>query len=191
MYIGFPFERPQVMPSLASTFTPDHERFIKEWLEGRKIVLEVGSGIGVTTEYMARHANLVYACDPWKEEQFKDGKSTAKGDHPFDIFCVNCWHARLKIIPIHGRVETVLPWMAANDIELDVIYLDASHQFAELTAHIELVRQYYPDSVIAGDDYNWSYQADMPVFRAVNKASSNGYHLTCSGPMWKLTPKKV
>lgn len=188
MLTGFPPNRPQVLPSYASTFTSDHEKYLAEWLKGRKIVLEVGSGIGVITEYLARHADLVYACDPWTREKYRDGKSEQIGEHPFDTFCVNCWHHRLKIIPIHGSVEEVLPWMAKSDIRLDAICLDGAHQFEGLREHIKLVQAFYPDVEIIGDDYMWTFKSDMPVFRAVQSVLSDGFSLEEHGQMWKLIP---
>lgn len=164
------------------------ERLIR--LTNPKIVIEVGSWLGLSTRHIAKtigEDGIVYAVDHWQGSPNEDNS-------PFDIpnlyrqFLSNVIHENLtdKIIPLKmSSVE------AAKSLQIkpDLIYLDATHDFysvyQDLTLWFPFVKGH---GVLCGDDYLWGH--DLPVQRAVHLfAELRNLTVHADGWFWCLEEK--
>lgn len=124
-----------------------------------KIVIEVGSWLGLSTRFIARilpKNGIVYAIDTWlgSEEHLKNPELTSKIPHLYQTFLSNAKHAELteKIVPI--RMASLEAAEALN-VEGDLIYIDASHE--EEDVYNDIIA-WYPHlskgGILCGDDWN-------------------------------------
>jgi predicted O-methyltransferase YrrM len=142
------------------------EKLIQE--KQPKIVVEVGSWLGLSTRHIAKTIaddGVVYAIDHWLGSPNEDNS-------PFDLanlyrqFLSNVIHQNLthKIIPV--RMSS-LEASRTLDVQPDLIYLDATHDFYSVYQDLCL---WFPfvkgHGVLCGDDYLWGH--DLPVQRAVH-----------------------
>lgn len=155
-----------------------------------RTVIEVGSWLGLSTRDIARtlpEEGIVYAIDHWLGSPNEDNSS-------FDIpnlyrqFLSNVIHENLthKIIPLRmSSIEAA--WNL--DIQPDLIYLDATHDFysvyEDLTLWFPFVKGH---GVLCGDDYLWGH--DLPVQRAVHLfAQQRNLIVHAEGWFWYLEEK--
>ena len=136
-----------------------------------KIVIEVGSWLGLSTRFIARilpENGTVYAIDTWlgSKEHQQDPRLTSRMPHLYQTFLSNVKHAELtqKIVPI--RMASLEAAEALN-VEGDLIYIDASHEeedvYNDIIAwHAHLAK----GGIICGDDWN-----SVPVKSGVMQAA--------------------
>jgi len=96
----------------------DAEGHILEYLVGGRTVLEIGTGLGVSTRYMAKSAKLVITCDidPWVQE--------------------NIW-------PDLQRLPNVTTTKDLNNLgrQFDVVFIDGCHKYGACMDDITNTRQ--------------------------------------------------
>lgn len=124
-----------------------------------KCVVEVGSWVGLSTIWLALavgDGGSVYAVDHWNGWIDEESGERAHLDLIPDLyhqFLSNMIHSRVsdRVVPL--RMESVEA-AAALDVEPDLIYIDASHDFdsvwADLTAwslHLKA------ETILCGDDW--------------------------------------
>lgn len=166
-----------------------------EWLirsHNVKVVIEVGSWLGSSTRHIAKTLppdGVVFAVDHWMGSANEDNSA-------FDIpnlyrqFLSNVIHEKLthKIIPIKMSSDA-----AARSLNIypDLIYIDATHEFASVFCDLVL---WYPfvegHGILCGDDYFWADDPSKgggPVKRAVDAfARENNLIVHHDDWMWYL-----
>jgi hypothetical protein len=163
---------------MLATLTQDHISWVElvaSKIQGKKIAIEIGSGIGKITEVLSNSCEMVYAVDPWVTTSGPDERTQQLDSTPFETFCINCWDARLKIIPVVGLSQVCIPWLDSRGVNPDLIYLDGSHQYEDFIEDIRLISESFPTATIIGDDYTWGYKTDRPITRGLTYAESIGY----------------
>ena len=124
-----------------------------------KIVIEVGSWLGLSTRFMARiipDDGIVYAIDTWlgSKEHLQDSRLFSKIPHLYQTFLSNVKHAELtkKIVPI--RMASLEASEALN-VEGDLIYIDASHEEEDVYNDIIAWHPHLAEGgIICGDDWH-------------------------------------
>lgn len=165
--------------------TPEHSDFFNTFLKDKRVIIEIGAGIGKITDLLAERVDLVYAIDQW-EALAGDERTAQTVEDCFEVFCINCWDSRLKIIPVEGWSKIVIPWIAEKGINPDAIYVDGSHTYTGFIADLLMCAEHFPNAILFGDDYRWG---DMSIYIALQNFSEKGYEITPHvGGMW--TAKK-
>ena len=176
-----------------ATLTDHHQKLIFDQFSDKPIVVEVGSGIGRVTEFLAGVCAMVYAIDTWEHIVGPDERTQQLDETPFETFCINCWDSRLKIIPVHAKSLVGLEFLKSKGVKPHAIYLDGSHQYQGLLDDITTANSLFPGVPIYGDDFMWQCGSDMPVYRAIAKAIADpGFTIyTYAGGLWKLSKQRV
>ena len=149
-----------------------------------KVVIEVGSWLGLSTRFIAEHiSGKVYAIDTWKGTLNEDvHMKDPRLPYLYQQFLSNVIHTNLcdKIIPI--RMESREAAGALN-IKADLIYIDASHDEESVCCDI---LQWNPhlneNGVLCGDDWCWE-TVRLGVARA---AASLDMDIIAEGNFWRL-----
>jgi glycosyltransferase involved in cell wall biosynthesis/predicted O-methyltransferase YrrM len=138
---------------------------LRELLAARAahVVVELGSWLGLSTRFLAEQLppnGKVYAVDTWlgSEEINRQAAMARRLPDLYQRFLSNVIHAGLtdRIVPV--RMTTVEA-AAALDVLPDLVFVDASHQEADVYADIMAwYPRLMPGGVLCGDDWN-SYQS--------------------------------
>lgn len=74
----------------------------------------------------------------------------------FEVFKANIYEYKDRIIPIRATSIDGLKILKYLQVKPDMIYIDAGHEFDDVTRDIELALKLFPECKhIFGDDYNW------------------------------------
>jgi hypothetical protein len=161
-------------------------------------IVEVGSWLGASTCYLATEAKnrekrvMIFAVDTWEgsnELQHKEliSKMKAKNQTPYELFLDNMVKGGVKDIITPIRMSSVNASKLFNDESLDVVFIDASHEYEDV---LDDIRCWLPKikrgGKIGGHDYVPGHPAsDAGVVKAVNRFF-NGMELEISpaGRTW-------
>ena len=136
-------------------------KFIKRCKLESKILLhliaEIGSYVGDSTEIFSNHFRKVYAIDPWKNGyDDSDGSSFTV---PMETIETQ-FDGLVKIHPniIKMKITSSLGSLEFLDESLDLVYIDAVHQYKDVMEDMIL---WYPKvregGIIAGHDFQDSF----------------------------------
>lgn len=123
------------------------------------IAIEVGSWLGCSTRFIANllpETGKLYAVDTWLGSNEEAHLHDPRLSQLYHIFLSNVKHAGLeeKIIPI--RMKSLEAAKALN-IKADFIYIDASHETADVYQDILAWNDHLTQNgVICGDDWQWN-----------------------------------
>jgi hypothetical protein len=124
-----------------------------------RVVIELGSWLGLSTRYIASRAPdaIIIAIDHWKgsPEHQTDPKWSVDLPRLYETFLALNWEQRDRVIPIRRTTVEGLRIVAEYGIQPDVIYFDAEHSYAAVSAEIALCRELFPGAILIGDDYDW------------------------------------
>lgn len=172
----------------------NHYNFFKSWMDAfpeAKSVLIVGVYLGRDISYMLdaagdRPLNVTgidkfnaEPCDDWPKEKLGMTWEQAFNCPPPDIT-----QAQLNIAeymkPIH-RIELIKAddkdWLEATNGAYDLIFLDASHEYASINRQIRAVHKLcHPFTIVSGDDYA-NVQPGWGVEDAVKQSFKSHYHI--------------
>ena len=82
-----------------------------------------------------------------------------------------------------GRSLDVLPELHSLGLRPDMVYIDADKKGHE----IPVCDEFFPDALIAGDDWNWSDGYSFPIRDpAARSARKRGRRLKCVGTTWLI-----
>lgn len=156
---------PELKPTVAAReregwLFPSTQEMLARFLSTEtKLVIELGSWLGLSTRFIASRAPraTVIAIDHWKgspEHQHDPGLSELL-PKLYETFLVNCWNDRARIIPVRSGTLEGLERVARHGLQPDLIYVDADHRFEGVTADLQAIGRLFPRAIIVGDDWNW------------------------------------
>jgi hypothetical protein len=124
-----------------------------------RVVVELGAWLGMSTRYLLELAPdaTVISVDHWQGSPEHQSRPEYQAMLPklYDTFLSLCWDDRERIVPLRMSTLDGLRKVAECGIEPDIIYLDAEHSYAAVTAELELARELFPHAKLLGDDYDW------------------------------------
>jgi hypothetical protein len=127
--------------------------------EETRLVVEIGSWVGLSTRYIADRAPnaVVIAIDHWCGSPEHQRNVAWKAMLPglYETFLALCWNYRERLIPLRMTAIQGIRAVASQGLEPDVVYIDGEHSYEAVSAEIELVRRSFPGALIIGDDYDW------------------------------------
>jgi SAM-dependent methyltransferase len=186
---ALPTERPSVLAKEQGWFADENRDVLRELLaDGAGVVVELGSWLGVSTRFLADMVpnGVVFAVDHWEG-------SVEHHTHPhlrhwlptlYETFLVNCWEYGPRIVPVRETSVTGMRLLHANGVTPDLIYIDASHEYADVRADLETALTLFPVTPLVGDDWGWD-----TVSSAVQDAVAAlvpRRQLAYQGPCWWL-----
>jgi hypothetical protein len=161
-----------IVPQTWPKTKPDYEQeFVGWWQEAHeemfdttgfppKQILEVGSFLGQSTQYMAErwpeaHITCVdnWSCklsDSWAEKLAK------YLEDPYNRFLANMWDYRDRITIVKENDPPATFLLAVDGFYPDLVYLDGSHEFNDVIYQLYICGAYWPTAVVMGDDYNFT-----------------------------------
>jgi predicted O-methyltransferase YrrM len=155
-------------PKLYSSFI-DH-------VKDNSIIVEVGCWKGKSTAYLAVEAinsnkNIkIHAVDTWEgsgNEQYHMNDEYVKTNTLYDLFLRNIDPVDSVIIPI--RMESLKAAQLYSDNTIDVVFIDANHEYKYVLDDIEAwLPKVKSGGILAGHDYGWE-----GVKRAVHEKLGN------------------
>jgi predicted O-methyltransferase YrrM len=156
--------------------------------EKTKIVIEVGSWLGLSTRYIAGKAPnaTILAVDHWKgSSEHQQQKFEQILPLLYDTFLVNCWHLRDRLIPVRQSSVRGMQEIAKCGVFPDVVYIDADHSHEAVVMDLEAALDLFPDTTIIGDDFNWP--GVESAVRYVTSRRNRQFSVT--GVAWQLLPR--
>lgn len=147
------------------------EKLLKE--RKARTVVELGSWLGKSTRHIASllpEGGKVYAVDHWLGSA--EHQNSIEIPRLYEQFLSNAIHAKLtdKIIPKKMTTLEAAEEFKANGLQIDVVYVDASHDeasvSADLAAYFPLVQGH---GILCGDDWGWGHAQGFPVSTAVTR----------------------
>ena len=145
-----------------------------------KIVVEVGSWLGVSTAFMAKmlpEDGMIFAVDPWETPTEIMSQGYPPLNWPiwpvlYEQFLSNMFHYNVetKVTPIRATSVKGAEVMKKKNIKIDLIYIDANHDTEPV---LEDLRVWYPlvegHGLLCGDDWCWPTVRDAVYQFAVEK----------------------
>ena len=124
-----------------------------------RLVVEVGSWVGLSTRFIADRAPnaVVIAIDHWCGSPEHQRNPSWKAMLPglYETFLALCWDYRGRIIPLSMTAIQGIHAVAGQGLQPDLIYVDGEHSYEAVSGEIELIRHSFPRATIVGDDYDW------------------------------------
>lgn len=169
---NWPTEKPNVVENKQNWFQAAGIIGIYNLIEkiNPKIILELGSWTGAgSTSFILKNSpeSHLICVDHWSNdknihaEQFTDGDLTQINNdahiYPvlWDTFLNNTWNYRERLTPIRKKTSEALPYLHGLNIPIDLIYVDAHHNYEAAFHDISTCLKYWPNATICGDDYSW------------------------------------
>lgn len=124
-----------------------------------KCIVELGTWVGYGAKRMASRAPdaQVICIDHWQGslEHWQDERFKNILPQLYRGFTNYTWDLRHRIIPVKASTILGMHEVASAGIKPDFIYIDASHQYAEVKLDVEMALKLFPGAIICGDDWNW------------------------------------
>lgn len=146
--------------------------------------------LGVWTGHSLRHActkmpnATIFGVDHWSDnvedyEKYCPGglrrfKIMERIPTIYDRFLFNLWDFQKNVVPLKMLTEQGLRKLHEMRVPLDLIYIDACHQYEHVNTDIQLSLQYFPDAVIFGDDFGYG-QVRRAVMENAEKRNIQTY----------------
>ncbi|BCW88356.1 hypothetical protein sos41_14950 [Alphaproteobacteria bacterium SO-S41] len=193
----------ELLPADLQGWGHDHDAFeLMFSLLDIKVFLEVGTWKGMTSIRVAKEMikrgieGAIFCVDTWLggEEHFgyRDMRRLAGYPRLYDQFLSNCVHEGVAplIVPVPTTSHIGSVVLAREGIKADVIYVDASHEYADVLADLN---DYFPllkeGGLFIGDDYHASWPG---VIRAAREfADKNDLRIYIWATKYFLQPKAV
>lgn len=157
--IGWPEEIPEAEYDSAGWFCTDTRKNIDSALQKNpKTIVEIGSWLGLSSRYLANQSKAhIYCLDTWKgSQEHKHQKHSHKLPLLWQTFCKNNWTYKDRITPVKGFSKDGLAWLFEEGIDVDLFYVDGSHQYEDVIQDLYYINEHWPKADIVGDDYLWS-----------------------------------
>ena len=158
-----------------------------------KTVIELGSFLGLSTDFIAKRlppGGKLYAVDHWLGSVEHQGRQDVAHLLPtlYDQFLSNMIYTKNTETVVPVKMTTVEASSFLEEIEADIIYVDAAHDEASVYTDLTL---YYPllkeGGVMCGDDWGWP-----TVQKAVVRfANERGIRIHSDHNFWAFSPKRA
>lgn len=165
----FPDECPKVKENLHGWFGEGNKRLLLRYIRGTtKIVFEFGAWLGLSTKFILDATPsdcLVISIDHW------EGGATIKNsekydeliESSYDTFIKNMWDYRDRLIPLRMDGNEAMHYLHKKGLVPDLIYLDMDHEYIPVKKDLDILTNYFPKSVIVGDDIKYHVGVDEAV----------------------------
>ena len=185
-------------------------QLIKFLNENTKYVIELGSWYGKSSQFILENCNNCHLCciDLWDNQDIIDGNQSIKKTHMIkygktkinidqlikkhpllQTFLSNVQNYSDRVTAIQATTLDGLDFLYADlpdDINIDLIYIDADHRYQAVKDEIEKCLEYFPKAQLIGDDFT----AHRPVKRAVTEmAKTHNLELYNDRNCWILLRK--
>jgi GT2 family glycosyltransferase/tetratricopeptide (TPR) repeat protein len=152
---------------------------------GTRLVLELGAWLGLSSRFILDHAPgaTLITVDHFQGSPEHQRRPEWRSMLPqlFETFQALNWDYRRRMIPLRMSTREGLRRVADCGLAPDVIFFDAEHSHAALTAELELAHKLFPEADWVGDDFD-----DPGVGRAVRDfAELCGRTLETVGEGWR------
>lgn len=139
-------------------FHPDTKKLLGLLLPGCETVLELGTFVGTSTAFIAKRVDKVLTVDHF-EGSLDHDKEWLEKSFPlglFETFCRNIQeYLRPKITVYKMKTLEAMASIAENGIRPDIIFIDASHEYADVYTDLHTALTLFPDSLVVLDDWIW------------------------------------
>jgi hypothetical protein len=156
----WPEEEPQVGHDWSGFFSNRHKDLFKKIITDKtEVVLELGSWLGKSSRFIAQTLpdnGIVICVDHWKgSPEFNDNaKLSGRIPTAFETFTKNQWGLKDKTIAIKDSTQDGIKSVQECGIEPDIIYVDAGHDYDNVSADIRKCIEVFPKAVLVMDDYS-------------------------------------
>jgi hypothetical protein len=171
-------------------FNPENREVLAEHLGSSTAnVIELGSWMGLSTRWIAERLPLgakVIAVDHWlgSAEHWAQDSYRPMLASLYDTFVASCWQHRERIVPVRMSTAEGLRVVRLYDVEVQVVYVDASHEYEDVRRDFSLSLDLFPVASVIGDDWHWPQ-----VRRAVESvAREHRLHVHTRGNCWWIDP---
>jgi predicted O-methyltransferase YrrM len=169
----WPKTKPVGHSEVRGWFLPLARKALAEPARRAEVILELGSYHGESTRWFCDNSDAtVIAVDHWKGSpdmfrltEFHPGREQVieRAEELgllWETFCEQSWEYRHRIIPLRMTTMDGM-WRVFNaQVQPDLIFLDASHQFRETVNEIKLSLDLFPGAEVYGDDIDWESVQD-------------------------------
>jgi hypothetical protein len=127
--------------------------------------------LGVWTGHSLKHAckrmpnATIFAVDHWSADPVVYEKYMPNGLRKFklqdriptiyDRFLANLWDYRERVVPLRMLTDKGLNELRRMNVPLDMVYIDACHQYEFVNRDIEMCMELFPNAVLFGDDFGY------------------------------------
>lgn len=155
----WPDERPSVPANGHGWLSTSSKELLGSILNDRtRLVLELGSWMGLSTRFIADHAPhaVVIAVDHWQgnAEHQHDPELRRLLPALYETFLTNCWQYRSRLIPLRMTVSHGLDEISRLGIAPEVVFIDAEQDYEAVKADLSRIRLLFPEAIVVGDDWN-------------------------------------
>jgi len=152
-----------------------------------KTAIEIGSWLGKSSSFIAKHVERLYCVDIWELQPEQDqGQWKENGDNLYEQFLSNIIHLDLteKIIPIKSSSED-----AQIEEKVDLVFIDGSHTYENVKFDILKWNANLKDGgILCGDDWGIPISdiSEGVVKAVLECADLLNKKLTAYETFWKL-----
>jgi Methyltransferase domain len=153
---------PGVEASGHGWFNPENREILGDHLvSGTASVIELGSWLGLSTRWIAERLSpgaKVIAVDHWlgSAEHWAQDSYRPMLASLYDTFVASCWQHRERIVPVRMSSADGLRAVRLYDVEVQVVYIDASHEYEDVRRDFSLSLDLFPEASVIGDDWDWT-----------------------------------
>ena len=170
----WPEEEPDVRHDWSGWFSRNHKNLFSRIIsESTEVVVELGSWLGKSSRFIAQKLSdngTIICVDHWKgsPEFGNDPKLSGKVPTAYETFVKNQWGLKDKTIMIRDSTMDGLRSIQMCGVIPDIVYIDAGHDYDNVSADIAKCIEIFPNAMLVMDDY----QPRWPdVVRAVDEAA--------------------
>ena len=186
-FFSFPPTKPCISPNPLGWFDPRNAEVLKQNMNKKTaLIVEIGSYFGLSTRYILDNAPnaVVIAIDTWLgsvNEFIIGNREWIDYDKIlYETFLSSCWDYRERLIPLRLDSINGLRLVHLFGITPELIYLDGSHDTAQVYADLTTIGELFPNVKIVGDDWGWE-----SVRKAVEKfALEHGKTIKSNHCVW-------
>jgi predicted O-methyltransferase YrrM len=157
--LKFPAIKPDVPMDMHGWFDDRNKEFLKTILTPHiKIIVELGSWLGTSTRWFCDNSSAhIISVDHWLGSIEHQGRKDVRDKLPtlYETFIVNCWDYKDRITPIRMNTIAGMYYISDADIQPDMVFIDASHEFKDVVADLETASELFPKAILVGDDWSW------------------------------------
>ena len=157
MIESFPKEKPKYKPDPNGWFSADNKKVFGSILKNSncKTIVELGAWLGKSTRWFLTQptTEVVYTIDTWKGSKEHEGLEILT--HLYGKFLVNCWDYQDRLFHIKNTTLLGLDFLKESNVEPDLIFIDASHEYNDVLNDLEKASTLFPKAILTGDDWNW------------------------------------